>query len=111
MAIDFMDFRRVFDRQVPAADGIPFGSRADMPGPIPRQRDRRHALADLLSDRVQLMFSSVVAILPHVKAGKLRRLAITAVTRRSSMPGLPTLAVSGLAGYEASSWYGVLAPA
>jgi DNA-binding NtrC family response regulator len=49
MAIDFMDFRRVFDRDVPSTDGIPFGVAADMPDHIPRQRDRRHALADLLS--------------------------------------------------------------
>src|SRR6266446_2051652 len=69
------------------------------------------ALADLLSGRVQLMFSSVVAILPHIKAGKLRGLAVTGGKRSSSMPELPTLAESGLPGYEASSWYGVLAPA
>jgi tripartite-type tricarboxylate transporter receptor subunit TctC len=69
------------------------------------------ALTDLLSGRVQLMFSSVVAILPHTKAGKLRGLAVTASKRLSSMPELPTLAESGLTGYEASSWYGVLAPA
>src|SRR5258706_9837428 len=49
MAIDFMDFRRVFDRDVPSSDGTPFGSRADVPGHVPRQRDRRHALANLLS--------------------------------------------------------------
>ena len=69
------------------------------------------ALTDLLSGRVQLMFSSVVAILPHIKAGKLRGLAVTAGKRLSSMPELPTVAESGLTGYEASSWYGVLAPA
>jgi tripartite-type tricarboxylate transporter receptor subunit TctC len=69
------------------------------------------ALTDLLSGRVQLMFSSVVAILPHIKAGKLRGLAVTGSKRLSSMPELPTVAESGLAGYEASSWYGVLAPA
>src|SRR6266702_8877979 len=64
------------------------------------------ALTDLLSGRVQLMFSSVVAILPHIKAGKLRGLAVTGGKRLSSMPELPTLAESGLPGYEASSWYG-----
>jgi len=69
------------------------------------------ALTDLLSGRVQLMFSSVVAIQPHIKAGKLRGLAVTGSRRLSSMPELPTVAESGLAGYEASSWYGVLAPA
>src|SRR5258708_20842199 len=69
------------------------------------------ALADLLSGRVQLMFSSVVAILPHIKSEKLRGLAVTGIRRLSSMPNLPTIAESGLPGYEASSWYGVLAPA
>jgi len=69
------------------------------------------ALTDLLSGRVQLMFSSVVAILPHVKAEKLRGLAVTGARRLLSMPDLPTIAESGLPGYEASSWYGVLAPA
>jgi len=69
------------------------------------------ALADLLSGRVQLMFSSVVAILPHIKSGKLRGLALTGSRRMPSMPDLPTIAESGLPGYEASSWYGVLAPA
>ena len=69
------------------------------------------ALTDLLSGRVQLMFSSVVAIVPHIKAGKLRGLAVTGSRRLASMPNLPTIAESGLPGYEASSWYGVLAPA
>jgi tripartite-type tricarboxylate transporter receptor subunit TctC len=69
------------------------------------------ALTDLLSGRVQLMFSSVVAILPHVKSEKLRGLAVTGSRRLPSMPNLPTIAESGLPGYEASSWYGVLAPA
>ena len=69
------------------------------------------ALTDLLSGQVQLMFSSVVAILPHIKAGKLRGLAVTGSKRLPSMPDLPTIAESGLPGYEASSWYGILAPA
>jgi tripartite-type tricarboxylate transporter receptor subunit TctC len=69
------------------------------------------ALADLLSGQVQLMFSSVVAILPHIKAGKLRGLAVTGAKRLASMPELPTIAESGFPGYEASSWYGILAPA
>lgn len=69
------------------------------------------ALADLLSGQVQLMFSSVVAILPHIKAGKLRGLAVTGAKRLASLPELPTIAEAGLPGYEASSWYGILAPA
>jgi tripartite-type tricarboxylate transporter receptor subunit TctC len=57
------------------------------------------------------MFSSVVAILPHIKAGKLRGLAVTGAKRLPSLPDLPTIAESGFPGYEASSWYGILAPA
>jgi tripartite-type tricarboxylate transporter receptor subunit TctC len=69
------------------------------------------ALTDLLSGQVQLMFSSVVAILPHIKAGKLRALAVTGEKRLASLPDVPTVAESGFPGYEASSWYGILAPA
>ena len=69
------------------------------------------ALTDLLSGQVQLMFSSVVAIVPQVKAGKLRALAVSSKERLSLMPELPTIAESGVTGYESSSWYGILAPA
>jgi tripartite-type tricarboxylate transporter receptor subunit TctC len=69
------------------------------------------ALTDLLSGQDQLMFSSVVAILPHVRAGKLRILAVTSKKRIDLLPDVPTIAESGLAGYETSSWYGILAPA
>jgi len=69
------------------------------------------ALTDLLSGQVQLMFSSVVAILPHVKAGKLRALAVSSRERMTLLPDLPTIAESGVPGYQSSSWYGILAPA
>ena len=69
------------------------------------------ALADLLSGEVQLMFSSMVAIVPHIKAGKLRALAVTGKKRSALLPEVPTIAESGLPGYEAGSWYGILAPA
>ena len=69
------------------------------------------ALTDLLSGQVQLMFSSVVAILPHVKAGKLRALAVSSRQRMALLPDLPTIAESGAPGYQSSSWYGILAPA
>jgi tripartite-type tricarboxylate transporter receptor subunit TctC len=69
------------------------------------------ALTDLLSGQIQLMFSSTVAILPQVRAGRLRGLAITSVKRSAAMPEVPTVAEAGVAGYETASWYGVLAPA
>jgi tripartite-type tricarboxylate transporter receptor subunit TctC len=69
------------------------------------------ALTDLLAGRVQVMFNSAVSILPQVRSGKLRALAMTAAKRSAAMPDLPTVAESGVPGYEAASWYGVLAPA
>jgi tripartite-type tricarboxylate transporter receptor subunit TctC len=68
------------------------------------------ALTDLLSGQVQLMFSSTVAITPHIQAGRLRALAVTSSKRSPLLPHVPTLAESGLPGYEAGSWYGLLVP-
>jgi tripartite-type tricarboxylate transporter receptor subunit TctC len=57
------------------------------------------------------MFSSMVAIIPHIKTGRLRALAVTGRKRSPLLPEVPTLEESGLRGYEAGSWYGILAPA
>ena len=69
------------------------------------------ALVDLMSGEVQLMFGTIVAISPHIKAGRLRALAVTGKSRSGLLPEVPTLAEAGLPGYEAGSWYGILAPA
>ncbi len=69
------------------------------------------AMQDLLGGREQMMFNNLVETLPHVKAGKLRALAVATATRSPAMPELPTVAESGLPGYEVSLWYGVVAPA
>ena len=69
------------------------------------------ALTELLSGQVQIMFNSAVSMLPQVRAGRLRAIAMTGARRSPAMPDLPTVAESGVPGYEATSWYGVLAPA
>ena len=69
------------------------------------------ALTELLSGEVQLMFGTVVALVPHIQAGKLRALAVTSRHRSALLPEVPSLAESGLPDYEAGSWYGVMAPA
>ena len=69
------------------------------------------ALQDLLGGQVQMMFDNLPPSLPQIKAGKLRALAVTSLTRAPALPDVPTLAESGLPGFEASSWFGILAPA
>lgn len=68
------------------------------------------ALTALLSGEVQLMFGNPLPLLPHVKTGKLRALAVTSAKRSAAAPDLPTMAEAGLPGYEVSPWYGLLAP-
>ncbi|MFL6714532.1 MAG: Bug family tripartite tricarboxylate transporter substrate binding protein [Sulfurifustis sp.] len=68
------------------------------------------AITDLLGGQVNLMFDNMPSILPHVKNGKLRALAVTSAKRSPAIPDAPTIAESGVPGYEASSWFGVLAP-
>jgi tripartite-type tricarboxylate transporter receptor subunit TctC len=69
------------------------------------------ALIDLVGGQVKLMFTSPLAALPFVKSGKLTALAMASARRSEAVPDLPTVAESGLPGFEASLWYGVLAPA
>jgi tripartite-type tricarboxylate transporter receptor subunit TctC len=69
------------------------------------------AMVDLVSGRVDLMFSSAVAMLPNVREGKLRAIAMTGAKRSQAIPDIPTVAESGVPDYEAGSWYGILAPA
>ena len=71
-------------------------------------------VAQKLSDRVgqvQLMFGVLAPALPIVRSGRLRALAVTSSVRTSLAPEIPTVAEAGLKGYEAATWYGILAPA
>jgi len=69
------------------------------------------AIIDLLGGQVQLVISNVSTALPHVKAGKLRLLAVTTAKRFSMFPETPTVIESGIPGYESSGWYGMLVTA
>src|SRR5712671_852215 len=69
------------------------------------------AIGDLISGNVQLMFESTNSISPHVKAGRVRGLAVSGAKRSIAFPELPTLAEAGVPGYEVNSWSGLIAPA
>jgi tripartite-type tricarboxylate transporter receptor subunit TctC len=67
------------------------------------------AVNDLLGGQTQVMFDS--SVVPYVKAGRLRALGVTSARRSSALPDVPTIAEAGLPGYEATAWFGILAPA
>ena len=69
------------------------------------------ALTDLIGGQVQLIFDSMPSAMPHVKSGKIRALAVTTAKRSPTVPDLPTIAESGVPGFDISTWYGVWAPA
>jgi tripartite-type tricarboxylate transporter receptor subunit TctC len=68
------------------------------------------AVNAVIAGEIQVMFAPIVAVLPHVKSGRLRALGVTSGARSAAAPELPTLAESGLAGYEISSWFGLFVP-
>jgi tripartite-type tricarboxylate transporter receptor subunit TctC len=69
------------------------------------------AMTDLIAGQVQAFFDNAPNALPHVRAGKLRALAVTTSARSSFAPDLPTVSESGVPGYEITAWFGVVAPA
>jgi tripartite-type tricarboxylate transporter receptor subunit TctC len=69
------------------------------------------AFADLISGAVSVSFPTITSGLPQVRSGKLRALAVTSRQRSTVLPDVPTIAEAALPGYEASTWYGMLAPA
>jgi tripartite-type tricarboxylate transporter receptor subunit TctC len=69
------------------------------------------AITDLLGNHVQLAMSAFPPAMPHMKSGKLRVLAVTSAARSGLLPDVPTISESGLPGYEAAGWFGVLVPA
>jgi tripartite-type tricarboxylate transporter receptor subunit TctC len=69
------------------------------------------AIADLVAGNVQLMFESTNSIAPHVRAGRVRALAVTGAQRAHSLPEVPTMIEAGVPGYEVNAWSGIIAPA
>jgi tripartite-type tricarboxylate transporter receptor subunit TctC len=69
------------------------------------------AVIDLLAGQVQVMVSGMSSVMPHIRGGKLRPLAVTGAQRSPAVPEVPTIAEAGYPGFEASAWYSVMAPA
>ena len=68
-------------------------------------------VTDLLGGQITMSFDTVTPVLPHIKSGKLRALAVTTAKRSSALPDVPTLDEAGLKGFAIGTWFGVLAPA
>jgi tripartite-type tricarboxylate transporter receptor subunit TctC len=66
---------------------------------------------DLLGGQILMSFDTVTPVLPHIKAGKLRALAVTTAKRSGALPDVPTLEEAGLKGFDIGTWFGLLAPA
>jgi tripartite-type tricarboxylate transporter receptor subunit TctC len=74
-------------------------------------RGSSQAITALVANEVQMMIEAVPSALPHVREGRLRALAVTSLERWPALPDLPTIAESGLPGFDAGIWWGVLGPA
>ena len=74
-------------------------------------RGTAQSTVDLMEGRVEMQFGTIPPTLVHVRAGKLRALAVTGATRNPTLPDVPTIAESGLPGYESSLWQAIVAPA
>ena len=69
------------------------------------------ALIDVIAGQVPMMIDTISSVMPQVTAGKLRAIAVSSARRAAAVPDIPTIAESGVPGYESGQWYGLLAPA
>lgn len=69
------------------------------------------AMIDLVGGQVQLVYATAASAVPQIKAGKIKGIAVTTIKRSALMPSIPTIAESGLPGFDANNWYGLLLPA
>ncbi len=87
-----------------------FNQRADIKMTHIPYKGGGNALVDLMANQVDLYFAATASALPHVRAGKINAVAVTTPTRILALPNVPTIAESGFPGYEATLWYGLIAP-
>ena len=69
------------------------------------------ALQDVIAGHVQMMFATAASVVPHIREGKVRALAVTPIKRTAVFPELPTIDELGLKGFDATTWHGLVAPA
>ena len=118
---EFIDYARAHPGKVNYASGGS-GTGTHLAGELFKMRagiDMTHvpykgngpAMADLLGGRVAVMFDQISTALPQLQSGKLRALGVTTATRSSVVPDVPTLAETGLQGFDMTTWHGIVAPA
>lgn len=88
-----------------------FASKAGLKMTHVPYRGTALAVGDLVSGTLNVVFSDPISVLPHIRSGKLRALAVTSLERSPVAPEVPTVAESGYPGFEALAWHGILAPA
>jgi putative tricarboxylic transport membrane protein len=88
-----------------------FNSKAGLKMTHVPYRGTALAVGDLLGGQLTMVFGDPISVLPHIKSGKLRALAVTSLQRSPVAPDVPTVAESGYPGFEALAWHGILAPA
>jgi tripartite-type tricarboxylate transporter receptor subunit TctC len=94
----------------PHLAGVDFASRAGISWAYIPYKGGAQAITDVIGGQADVLFNGMLATYPHVKSGKLRILAVSSASRMSAIPDVPTVAESGIPGFETGSWQGVLAP-
>ena len=95
----------------PHLAGVDFASRVGITWAYIPYKGGAQAITDVVGGQADVLFNGMLATYPHVKSGKLRILAVSSARRMSAIPDVPTVAESGVPGFETGSWQGVLAPA